>query len=889
MEGCLEEIRSKSAELAALHAVPRQLTSMQDMLRTLIAASQQLSAEVLALNAHSLSPPQTPEHRRPRKLANLRQPPSPSFLANRCRGRKAPLDPKKFQSAPAAEDKLSSCNGEEAPLAPVTPKIRHQRSWGDGLQASRKTVEDPPGLFSQSDALPPRPPLRSTSPESKHSQQSNLTVPLGRNGDGLAKEQKKGKAQQAVLGLSKVWQSSVISGIANTNEEEEMPKTPKTPKLRPRRASWCLNEKAKLSHVQALAGFDRTIANQMVLGKQISKDAEGGTGPDEIGMSSAPVASPAGKNQKAERRYMEHEGAISPCSSEGTVGVASQGTLGVASQESGLSLGLVNKHGSALFQTAATVQMEVKDFVWVLRPNSQLRLAWDVLIILNSVCIGIVIPLGIVYFDSSCGSDAICLSDGMSAILFYFTDLLWLLDIILNFRTGFFTHGEVEMNSWLIAMHYMRRWLVFDLLAAFPLALASMNPTLHIVVCALKLLRLLQIIPRVARLQAEYRFCGLLPTKIFIVYILLAHITACGWRLVQDEQRLAGSAAPWWDFYVADLYWVIMTFTTIGYGDIVPKSTRAQLYAIAVMCMGSASFGGVVSACTHITSKVFNDEIESQVADVMRFMARRSVPKDLQRRVQSNLRHHLHSQRLTSIDSELLGMLSPTMQRELSLSLLGSTVLRFPLFQNTQRSFLAELAQVHCWVQCVAGDVVLEEGEILQNLIFVIRGRLMSRSSPGADSKRLDVSISEALKLTLENNEDDSQAIEATPRADADWMYDSEPKEKNILAGAWFGEACLMDQERICACTIVAVTDAELAVLAADDYLRVVRKYPKLWEKHRSIQWSLASGSLSIDKLAYKEPQQRSKELNMETAWFWRLFRLPRIANLKAVVPAHDN
>lgn len=641
-----------------------------------------------------------------------------------------------------------------------------------------------------------------------------------------------------------------------------------------RRSSWCLNDTNKLklsAHLRESHGQDRSTVSFLVPAVEIIGD-------DESDIFNADC-SEDGSHEEGEAytspdgsTHLNHPHDIS-------LGERGHQTLRIGSdmshmganivrEDSQISLGVSNKYSSAMVSMTnftTTMKSELRSTPWVLRPNSQYRLAWDALISSACVIIGFIIPLGLVYTSTSCGSDVICLSAVPKAMLYYVFDVLWPIDIVLNFRTGYFSHGEVEMRPKFIALHYMRRWLALDLLAALPLALTRMNGSLHIVACALKLLRLLQVIPRITRVQAEYRDIGLLPTKIMIAYMLLAHTAACGWRLVHDEAESEASRGSWWPLYVADLYWVVMTFTTIGYGDIFPRTWEAQIYAMVVMSMGSASFGAVISACTHITNKVFNDEIESQVADVMRFMVRRSVPKDTQRRVQRNLRHHLHSQRLTSIDPELLAMLSPTMQRELSLSLLGSTVLRFPLFKNTQRSFLAELAQVHCWVQCMAGDVVLEEGEILQNLIFLIRGKLVFRASPGADTKRLDVSIAEALKLSLDNdNEEDHFEGRATNSL---WMAD---REKTISAGAWFGEACLMDQERICAYTVLAVTGAELAVLAAVDYLRVVQKYPKLWEKHQSIERGLASGTLSMERLAYKAPRSKSRDFHTQKVDVWR-------------------
>merc|ERR1719230_1371110 len=96
--------------------------------------------------------------------------------------------------------------------------------------------------------------------------------------------------------------------------------------------------------------------------------------------------------------------------------------------------------------------------------------------------------------------------------------------------------------------------------------------------------------------------------------------------------------------------------------------------------------------------------------DLTHFMNRRCVAKDLQRRVRDNLRTHIVFSEGLTMAPHLLANLSPAMQRELCLSILSDTVLHFPLFRNAQRSFVAELAQVHYWEQVLSGDLVTDEG-----------------------------------------------------------------------------------------------------------------------------------------------------------------------------------
>lgn len=334
----------------------------------------------------------------------------------------------------------------------------------------------------------------------------------------------------------------------------------------------------------------------------------------------------------------------------------------------------------------------------------------------------------------------------------------------------------------------------------------------------LKLARLLRLAPMFAALQKELRLALLRPLKVGVGVALVCHTLAAAWRAsMRADDAEVDAAASWSDLYVQDAYWVIMTMTTVGYGDISPTGTCSRLYAVLAMIISSIFFGTVLSALTHATRGLFEDAVEERVASATGFMERRRLPVVIQRRVQNNLRHQLRDERLKVMDPELFALLSPSMQRELSLALLSSTVLQFPLFRGVQHSFVAELAQAHCWMQCLPGDLVAEEGQLVQEVTFVIHGRLvMQLAAPGDEG---------------------------------------EAKDAEVETGAWFGEDCLFNDGCVRNSTVVAVVESELAVLTSGDYRRIVEKYPRLLEKHQIIQEALAKGILAIGELDYRNHQ----------------------------------
>jgi len=175
--------------------------------------------------------------------------------------------------------------------------------------------------------------------------------------------------------------------------------------------------------------------------------------------------------------------------------------------------------------------------------------------------------------------------------------------------------------------------------------------------------------------------------------------------------------------------------------------------------------------------------------------------------------------------------LSPAVQRELLSELLRTTVLQFPLFKAANNAFIGEIAQAHTWVNCLPGDIVVEEGQVMSELVFVIRGKLIMHGNGGGNGGSPAGVVREEGYEILSDD------------------------DVVVHAGAWFGEACLFQEDRIRDFTVVAVVESELAVLTAHDYHRIANMYPRVLARHQLIAQHLQTGKLNLKMLAYSLPE----------------------------------
>jgi len=465
-------------------------------------------------------------------------------------------------------------------------------------------------------------------------------------------------------------------------------------------------------------------------------------------------------------------------------------------------------------------------------------------------------PLWLVYMG-----DTRKLQIGAVGLCLHLADALWIFDVLLNFRTALSVNGTIVTDPTAIAMRYARSWLLIDLITAWPILLAPAGMVWLLLV--VKLARLARAIHLLDGLHKEIRWLPVLPVKVLLVTVLPAHLLACLWRIAARSDRAAlgievdpPDARPWLDLYVEDTYWVMMTVTTVGYGDVSPSGRTGRILAIFTMCLAPFFNGCIVSLLTHVTKGLFDDDVERQVVQAARFLRRRRVAGELQRRVEHNLRTRLHQEHHLTLAPSLLSKLSTSMQRELTLELLSSTVLHFPLFCRAPAAFIAEIAQAHTWVQCSAGDLVVEAGQLEQEVVFVVVGRLLMfvKAEDPFDLRLLAIgSPPRGRSLATVDGGDEEKEEEG---GGGDGRRGGGEEEAEVAAGAWFGEACLFVDGRVRRMTIFSQHDSELALLPASEYHRIVKKYPMLLERHILFQKEIKDGHRSLHDLTYQAPHE---------------------------------
>jgi hypothetical protein len=187
-------------------------------------------------------------------------------------------------------------------------------------------------------------------------------------------------------------------------------------------------------------------------------------------------------------------------------------------------------------------------------------------------------------------------------------DIIFAMDILVNFNTGYYHKGVVVMKRHRVIFTYIRTWLLIDVLATFPyeytieIALGSNQsenvdqysqaPQLLRMLKLIRFLRILRLLRVLKLTKFLYKLEEYIVTetlnmlmdiiKLLVLIFFISHWLACTFYYVGDYEKTDDpdnfittfklDEIDKADRYIACLYFSFSTMATVGYGDIVPQT-----------------------------------------------------------------------------------------------------------------------------------------------------------------------------------------------------------------------------------------------------------------------------------------------------------------------------
>jgi len=384
----------------------------------------------------------------------------------------------------------------------------------------------------------------------------------------------------------------------------------------------------------------------------------------------------------------------------------------------------------------------------VFLPDGQFLLYWGLAMVATILYVVLAVPF-MVAFD---------IEDSLSTSIVDFTcSLLYIVDVAVTFNTGFFENGIFITTRRLIAKRYLRTWLLFDMVSAFPYdwifeqpldtssGSSMRGPAVMRIVKIGRLLKSLRLV-RVARVQMHlvrvsqkltsgtlevlFRACYLL-----VVLLGVAHWVACGFfyvcRFTETTEswiyQYSLQDADLIDQYVASFYWAITTLTTTGYGDIHPINTTEKVYGVCIMVVSAVVFSIVIGKIGASISSVDKDANEHRelTVEVARQLKQAEVPNETIFRAVRYLDYVWETRKKRKVlDRRILGYFSEPLRNEVSEHIYGPSLVKVEMFARFEPALVLQLARNIQTEVFAQDDVIFQAGQTSALLYFIEEGKV---------------------------------------------------------------------------------------------------------------------------------------------------------------------
>jgi hypothetical protein len=469
--------------------------------------------------------------------------------------------------------------------------------------------------------------------------------------------------------------------------------------------------------------------------------------------------------------------------------------------------------------------------------------------------------------------------------LYTLIDILYIIDLIINFFRAYEDFDEhLVRKKKKIFLYYLNTWFFLDLLQAIPyFSIISFlekylnnndsifNCNNHLinhkiyVILLIKIIKLYKMFNK--NITISY-FSEILSRNeliddhggffiAFIVTILVLNMTTClfifiginsypGWIVtlnIQDES--------YFYIYLTSVYFVIVTVTTVGYGDITGKTVPELLFQIYLLIIGTIAYSFTIS---YISNNIIKANQKS-----MTFEKNLEILQEIKIH-HPNMKNTLYNEVLKNLYNEqlyerkdkhlLFDCLPYSLKNKLIMEMYRPLIKYFVFFKDIDNSdFIVKVATSLKPLFTIKNDILIQEGDYIKEIIFVKKGIVglnicIDLGDPESSLKKFfynrkigkfDISyrssdIQSKKKSIIDKN------LNSFFRSDntGDMFYDENIEHIKIIEirnNEHFGDALMFLNERCPLLAKVRTKTAEILILRKIEAIEIYSIYPNIWKR----------------------------------------------------------
>ncbi|GAB0098237.1 cyclic nucleotide-gated cation channel [Sergentomyia squamirostris] len=316
----------------------------------------------------------------------------------------------------------------------------------------------------------------------------------------------------------------------------------------------------------------------------------------------------------------------------------------------------------------------------------------------------------------------------------YFSDFLYLIDILFHFRTGYLEDGVLQTDSTKLRQHYMNSTTFYiDCLCLLPLDFLYLSIGFNSILRSFRLVKIYRFWAFMDRTERHTNYPNLFRSTSLIHYLLVIfHWNGCLYHIIYKNNGFGSKNWVYHDSESADVvkqylqsyYWCTLALTTIG--DLPrPRSKAEYVFVIVQLLFGLMLFATVLGHVANIVTSVSaaRKEFQAKLDGVKTYMRMRRVPNHLQVKVIKWFDYLWLTQKCSD-EERAVSCLPDKLKAEIAINVHLDTLKRVEIFQNTEAGFLCELVLRLRPVLFSPGDYICRKGEVGKEMYIVNRGRL---------------------------------------------------------------------------------------------------------------------------------------------------------------------
>ncbi|XVF50404.1 hypothetical protein PTKIN_Ptkin04bG0097400 [Pterospermum kingtungense] len=327
--------------------------------------------------------------------------------------------------------------------------------------------------------------------------------------------------------------------------------------------------------------------------------------------------------------------------------------------------------------------------------------------------------------------------------------LAFLFDIVVRFFLAYRdTHSHrMVYDRNLIALRYLKSRFIVDFLGCLPWdaiykVCGRKEPIRYML--WIRLSRALRVTEFFEKLEKDIRinYLFIRIVKLLVVEYYCTHAAGCIFYYLATTVPPSKEGYTWigslqmgeyhysnfreiglWKRYILSLYFAVVTMVTVGYGDIHAVNVREMIFVMIYvsfdMILGAYLLGNMAAL---IVKGSKTERFRDKMTDLIKYMNKNNLEKQISKEIKAHLR--LQYDR-SYTEATVLQDIPASIRTKISQKLYEPFIKEVSLFKGCTMGFIKQIAiKVHEEF-FLPGEVVIEQGNIVDHLYIVCHGKLV--------------------------------------------------------------------------------------------------------------------------------------------------------------------